>query len=61
MFLAFDAGAYGFLLKRSATAELPQVHVFAGDRYIGQGIRDGRAFADEGEFLIRYRLRGVEL
>jgi len=56
--LAFDAGAYGLLLKRSAEAELPQavLRVFAGDRYIGQGIRDGRVFADEGESLIRYRL-----
>ncbi|MEP6957367.1 MAG: response regulator transcription factor [Nitrospirota bacterium] len=38
--LAFDAGARGYLLKRSAVAELPQavLHVLAGDRYIGQGV-----------------------
>jgi DNA-binding NarL/FixJ family response regulator len=56
--LAFDAGARGYLLKRSAVTELPQavLHVLAGDRYIGQGVREGRAFADEGEALIRYRL-----
>jgi DNA-binding NarL/FixJ family response regulator len=56
--LAFDAGARGYLLKRTAVTELPQavLHVLAGDRYIGQGVREGRAFADEGEALIRYRL-----
>lgn len=38
--LAFDAGACGYVLKRSAVAELPQAvqHVLAGDRYIGQGV-----------------------
>ncbi len=38
--LAFDAGACGYLLKRSAVAELPQavLHVLAGDRYVGQGV-----------------------
>lgn len=56
--LAFDAGARGYLLKRTAVTELPRavLHVLAGDRYIGQGVREGRAFADEGEALIRYRL-----
>jgi DNA-binding NarL/FixJ family response regulator len=38
--LAFNAGARGYILKRSAVAELPQavLHVLAGDRYIGQGV-----------------------
>ena len=38
--LAFNAGARGYLLKRIAVAELPRavLHVFAGDRYIGQGV-----------------------
>jgi DNA-binding NarL/FixJ family response regulator len=56
--LAFDAGARGYLLKRSAVTELPQavLHVLAGDRYIGHGVRERRAFADEGEAMIRYRL-----
>ena len=38
--LAFDAGARGYLLKRSAVAELPQavLHVLAGDLYVGQGV-----------------------
>jgi DNA-binding NarL/FixJ family response regulator len=38
--LAFNAGACGYILKRSAVAELPQavLHVLAGDRYIGQGV-----------------------
>lgn len=40
MSLAFNAGARGYVLKRSAVAELPQavLHVLAGDRYIGQGV-----------------------
>jgi DNA-binding NarL/FixJ family response regulator len=40
--LAFDAGARGFLLKSTALhAELPQalLHVLAGDRYIGLGVK----------------------
>ena len=38
--LAFNAGARGYVLKRSAMGELPQavLHVLAGDRYIGQGV-----------------------
>jgi DNA-binding NarL/FixJ family response regulator len=38
--LAFNAGARGYVLKRSAVAELPHavLHVLAGDRYIGQGV-----------------------
>ena len=38
--LAFSAGARGYLLKRSAVAELPHavLHVLAGDRYIGQDV-----------------------
>lgn len=56
--LAFHTGASGYLLKRSAVSELPQaiLQVLAGDRYIGQGVREGRAFADEGQTLTRYRL-----
>jgi DNA-binding NarL/FixJ family response regulator len=41
--LAFDAGACGYLLKRtSLVAELPQalLHVLAGDRYIGLGVKE---------------------
>lgn len=44
MTLAFNAGARGFLLKRSTlAAELPQalLHVLAGDHYIGLGVRNG--------------------
>lgn len=40
--LAFDAGARGFLLKKtSLAAELPQalLHVLAGDRYVGLGVK----------------------
>lgn len=40
--LALDAGARGFLLKNAALyEELPQalVHVLAGDRYIGLGVK----------------------
>ena len=51
--LAFNAGARGYLLKRSAVAELPQavLHVLAGDRYIGQGVggREEWAAADGDE------------
>ena len=46
---AFEAGARGFLLK-SATlhTELPQalLHVLAGDRYIGQGMKVERVPVD---------------
>ena len=49
--LAFNSGARGYLLKRSAVAELRQaiLHVLAGDRYIGQGVsgREEWASADE--------------
>jgi len=41
---AFDAGARGFLVKKTAlAAELPQaiLHVLAGDRYIGLGVKEG--------------------
>ena len=50
--LAFNAGARGYLLKRTAHhAELSQalLHVLAGDRYIGQGVREERVSADEDE------------
>ena len=51
--LAFNAGARGYLLKRSAVAELPHAvpHVLAGDRYIGQGVggRDEWVSADGDE------------
>ena len=59
MTLAFSAGARGYLLKRmSLQTELSQalLHVLAGDRYIGLGVREERAFADEGVALTRYRL-----
>ncbi len=52
MTLAFNAGAHGFLLKRSTlAAELPQalLHVLAGDRYIGLGVREENASVDEAE------------
>jgi DNA-binding NarL/FixJ family response regulator len=52
MNLAFNAGARGFLLKRSTlAAELPQalLHVLAGDRYIGLGVREENASVDEAE------------
>lgn len=56
--LAFQAGARGYLLKRTSLhAELSQAvrHVLAGDWYIGHGVRVGEewAFAGEGESLIR--------
>jgi len=59
--LAFEVGARGYLLKRTSLhAELAQavLHVLAGDCYIGHGMRVGeeRAFAGEGESLVRYRL-----
>ncbi|MBI3806117.1 MAG: response regulator transcription factor [Nitrospirae bacterium] len=57
--LAFKSGARGYLLKRTSLhAELSQAvfHVLAGDRYIGHGVNEEQAFADEGESLIRYRL-----
>ena len=41
--LAFHAGACGYLLKRTALrSELPDalLHVLAGDRYIGLGVRE---------------------
>jgi DNA-binding NarL/FixJ family response regulator len=52
MTLAFNAGAHGLLLKRSTlAAELPQalLHVLAGDRFIGLGVREENAYADEAE------------
>jgi DNA-binding NarL/FixJ family response regulator len=57
--LAFESGARGYLLKRSSLhAELSQalLRVLAGDRYIGLGVREEGAFADEGETLTLYRL-----
>ena len=38
--LAFDAGAYRYVLKSTAAAELAQavMHVLSGDRYVGQGV-----------------------
>jgi DNA-binding NarL/FixJ family response regulator len=57
--LAFEAGARGYLLKRSSLhAELSQavLHVMAGDHYIGLGVSTEQAFADEGETLRRYHL-----
>jgi len=48
---AFDAGARGFLVKKTAlAAELPQaiLHVLAGDRYIGLGVKE-RPVAIDGD------------
>lgn len=41
--LVFAAGAHGYLLKRNLHGELAQalLHVIAGDRYIGRGMREG--------------------
>ena len=50
--LAFKAGARGYLLKRTGLyAELSQalLHVVAGDRYIGLGVREERAPVDGAE------------
>lgn len=50
--LAFKAGALGYLLKRAAShTELSQalLHVLAGDRYIGLGVREEWAFVDGAE------------
>ena len=50
--LAIKAGARGYLLKRTALyAELSQalLHVLAGDRYIGLGVREERAPVDGAE------------
>jgi len=50
--LALQMGARGYLLKRiSLHAELSQalLHVMAGDRYIGLGVREERAPADGTE------------
>ena len=57
--LAFNAGARGYLLKRSTLAELPQavLHVLAGDRYIGQGVggREEWASSAEGDETTTWR------
>ena len=50
--LAFYAGACGYLLKRTALrSELPHalLHVLAGDRYIGLGVREEWAPVDGAE------------
>ena len=50
--LAFNAGARGYLLKRTALhAELSQalLHVLAGDRYIGRGVEEEWAPVDGAE------------
>ena len=52
--LAFDAGARGYLLKRtSLVAELPQalLHVLAGDRYIGLGVKETKLPVERYEAL----------
>ena len=54
--LALEAGACGYLLKRtSLVAELPQaiLHVLAGDRYLGLGVREKR-LAVEGDEAQNY-------
>jgi len=56
--LAFNAGARGYLLKRTAVAELPRavLHVFAGDRYIGQGVGGREEWASaEGDESTTWR------
>jgi DNA-binding NarL/FixJ family response regulator len=50
--LAFNAGARGYLLKRTGLhTELPKAlqRVIAGDRYIGLGIREECALSDGAE------------
>lgn len=50
--LAFNAGARGYLLKRTGLhTELPKAlqRVTAGDRYIGLGIREECALSDGAE------------
>jgi DNA-binding NarL/FixJ family response regulator len=50
--LAFDAGACGYLLKRTGLhTELPKalLRVMAGDRYIGLGIREECVLSDGAE------------
>ena len=50
--LAFRAGARGYLLKRtSLCAELPQaiLHVLAGDRYMGLGVKEEQAPVEGAE------------
>jgi len=56
--LAFNAGARGYILKRSAVAELPQavLRVLAGDRYIGQGVGGKEEWASvEGDETTTWR------
>ena len=56
--LAFNAGARGYLLKRSAVAELPHaiLHVLAGDRYIGQGVGGSEEWsASDGDEATTWR------
>jgi DNA-binding NarL/FixJ family response regulator len=50
--LALEAGVCAYLLKRtSLVAELPQaiLHVLAGDRYIGLGVREERLPVERDE------------
>jgi len=54
--LAFDAGARGFILKNTALlTELPQalLHVLAGDRYIGLGVKGEWMPVDGGRVPIQ--------
>jgi len=56
--LAFNAGARGYILKRSAVAELSHavLHVLAGDRYIGQGVGGSKEWASaEGDEATTWR------
>ena len=56
--LAFNAGARGYILKRSAVAELPQavLRVLAGYRYIGQGVGGKEEWASaEGDETMTWR------
>ena len=56
--LAFNLGARGYVLKRSAVADLPHavLHVLAGDRYIGQGVGGSEEWsASDGDEATTWR------
>lgn len=59
---AFDAGACGYLLKKSSlAAELPQalLHVLAGDQYIGLGVSKNGAGGGNSSRLLRSERRST--
>ena len=56
--MAFNAGARGYVLKRTALyAELSQalLHVLAGDRYIGLGVKAEWAPGNDASFPVFFR------